>query len=48
MSPRQRLRNRRLAETSELHDARARARRVVTVARALVAMPPQSKENYDG
>ena len=34
--------------TNELHDARASARRAVTVARALAAMPPQSKDNHDG
>jgi hypothetical protein len=34
--------------TNELHDARASARRAVTVARALAAMPPQSKDNHHG
>ena len=34
--------------TNELHDAQASARRAVTVARALAAMPSQSKDNHDG
>ena len=33
---------------TSLHDAQASARRAVTIARALVAIPPQSKDNHDG
>ena len=34
--------------SNELRDAQASLRRAVIVARALAAMPPQSKDNHDG
>ena len=33
--------------SNELRDAQASLRRAVIVARALAAMPPQSKDNHD-